>query len=184
MPLTPPVAREALHDRQIACRGYRRADGLWDIEAHLVDTKTYPFRNAHRGTIAPGEPLHGMWLRLTVDDALVVRRAEAATDFGPFTICGDIVPAFGKLEGLTVGPGFRREVRQRLGGVHGCTHLVELLVPIATVAYQTVLSERARRLGERTERSASKPGHLDTCHALKSDGPVVKELYPKWYTGD
>ena len=41
-------------------------------------------------------------------------------------------------EGLRVGPGWRRAVRARLGGVQGCTHPVELLGPLATTAYQTV----------------------------------------------
>ena len=87
MPLTPPAPREAFHHRLIECDGYRRADGLWDIEAHMTDRKTYPFPNAHRGEIAPGEPLHDMWLRLTLDEHLVVQKAEAATEAGPFRVC-------------------------------------------------------------------------------------------------
>ena len=49
MPLTEPVARELLHLRDIELRGYRRADGLFDIEATLQDTKSYAFSNAERG---------------------------------------------------------------------------------------------------------------------------------------
>lgn len=41
MPLSPPEPREHIHSRDIILRGYRREDGLWDIEAHLTDTKTY-----------------------------------------------------------------------------------------------------------------------------------------------
>ena len=48
--------------------GYRRADGLFDIEGHLLDTKTYGFDNEEKGWLEPGVPLHGMWIRLTVDD--------------------------------------------------------------------------------------------------------------------
>ncbi len=186
MPLSPPAEREVFHDRQIACRGYRRADGMFDIEGHLVDTKSYEFRNAHRGTIPPGEPLHEMGLRLTVDAELVVHAVEAATDHGPFRVCAEITPAFRRLEGLKIGPGFRRAVLERLGGVLGCTHLTELLVPMATVAVQTVFSERARvapgEPGEPRDPHA-KPRVLDTCHALRADGPVVKELFPEWYRG-
>ena len=40
MPLPPSVPRDELHLRRIELRGYRRADGLYDIEAHMVDTKT------------------------------------------------------------------------------------------------------------------------------------------------
>ena len=38
---------ELVHTRQIICRGYRRKDGLWQIEASVADEKwqTVPFRS-------------------------------------------------------------------------------------------------------------------------------------------
>ena len=181
MPLPDPLPREPLHTRRVECRGFRRADGLWDIEGHLVDTKAYPFANSFRGEIAPGEPLHAMWLRLTLDDALQVREVAAVTDAGPYAICPAITRAFGQLKGLTVGRGWRREVLARLGGVRGCTHLVELLWPMATAAYQTIYPVLAR---ERAAAAESRPpAHLDSCHALARDGEVVREHHPRWYTG-
>lgn len=179
--LPPAAPRAALHTRQVECRGFRREDGLWDIEGHLVDTKAYPFANSFRGEIPPGEPLHDMWLRLTLDDSLQVQDVVAVTAAGPFAICPVINAAFAKLKGLRIGKGWRREVLARLGGVQGCTHLVELLWPIATAAYQTIYPILAR---ERTEEPAHPPSHLDTCHALARDGEVVREHYPRWYTGD
>lgn len=186
MPLSPPGPREHLHTRHITCEGFHRADGLWDIDAHLVDTKTYAFENRDRGVIPPGGPLHEMWLRLTVDDALVVREVEAVTDAGPFTVCPDITPAFKALAGLRIGPGWRAKVKELLGGVRGCTHLVELLTPVATVAFQTAWSKRGRDQAPRETAPAAerKPAHIDGCHALASTGPVVKRDFPKWYVGD
>src|SRR3954469_18242502 len=70
MPLSPPAPREMLHRRAIDIRGWKRADGLYDIEAYLEDTKAYPFENDDRGTILPGEPLHGLFLRLTVNEEM------------------------------------------------------------------------------------------------------------------
>ena len=75
MPLSSAAPRERLHTRQIECCGYRRADGLWEIEAHLTDVKTYAFDNQFRGHVEPGDPLHDMWLRLTIDDEMTVRAA-------------------------------------------------------------------------------------------------------------
>ena len=43
MPLENPVKRECLHSRNIVCNGFLRNDGLWDIEARLIDTKSYDF---------------------------------------------------------------------------------------------------------------------------------------------
>ena len=70
MPLPEPTsAREPLHRRAIEIRGYKRADGMYDVEAHLVDTKPYDFKLA-AGVRPAGEPVHDMWLRITVDREL------------------------------------------------------------------------------------------------------------------
>lgn len=182
MSLSPPEDRELIHHRRIDCFGYRRKDGLWDIEGHLTDVKSYPFPNKFRGEIQPGEPLHDMWLRMTLDDELTVIKVEASTDAAPFAICPAITPAFAKLEGLKIGLGWRRSVNKVLGGVQGCTHLVELLGPLATTAFQTIHSWNAQKK-PKTE-SDRPPPHLNTCHALARDSEVVKEHYPRWFTGD
>lgn len=180
MPLSPPVARQLLHQRTVICRGYRRDDGLLDIEGHLEDTKSHPFCNRDRGEIPAGEPVHGMWLRLTIDDDLEVRDAEASTEYAPFTVCPRITPNFKRLVGLRIGAGWTREVRKRVGGLQGCTHLVELLGPIATTAYQTLAGQRRTH---DPKPPAARPIFLDSCHALKSDGEVVKLNWPAYYTG-
>jgi len=107
MPLSPPQPREHIHTRDITCTGYRREDGLWDIEGHLTDTKTYAFSNAERGDVPPGVPVHEMWIRLTVTDRLEIKEVEAATDYSPYILCRDVTPNFQRLVGLRIGPGLR-----------------------------------------------------------------------------
>ena len=179
MPLSPAAAREKLHNRTVTCRGYRREDGLWDIEGHLVDTKTYSFPNRDRGEVKAGEPVHEMWIRLTIDEDMFIHGAEAATDFGPYAICPNIVDRFRRLEGLRIGAGWTRAVNERVGGANGCTHLVELLRPVATTAFQTLVAARSKR----PQDPARRPFLLDTCHAHASDSPIVKERWPRFYTG-
>lgn len=187
----PEIQREHIHTRQVECRGFRRADGLWDIEGHMTDTKTYGFENEHRGRIDPGTPIHDMWLRLTVDDTLTIRAVEANSAAGPFAICSAIEPAYQKLIGLSLKPGFTRKSREALGGVHGCTHLTELLGPIATTAFQTIFPILSREredmravAGEGHGQGPSKrPAMLNTCHAFASDSPLVREKWPDYYTG-
>jgi len=184
MPLSEPVPRTHLHTRNVECRGYLRDDGLWDIEGRLVDAKTYAFSNRDRGEIGAGEPVHGMWLRFTIDDAMRIHEVEAVTDHGPYGICPAITSNFKRLEGLTIGPGFRRAVRERVGGDQGCTHLVELVGPVATTAFQTMVARRRLKGAEGDSRSGSeRPPFLGTCHALATGSPVVKEQWPEFYTG-
>lgn len=183
MPLSPPAARKELHLRQVEVRGYQREDGLWDIEGRLVDTKTYGFDNFDRSHIGPGEPIHEMLLRLTLDDELVIRDAEAVTEKSPYNVCKNVGPNFARLKGIKIGAGWRRQVQAAVGGVEGCTHLTELLGPIATTAYQTIWPVVARKREAAGAAWKSKPKTIDTCHAYASDSPVVKRLWPEFYTG-
>jgi hypothetical protein len=181
MTLSAPAERELLHSRDYAFRGYRRGDGLWDIEGRLTDTKSYAFANAWRGEIAPGTPVHDMWIRLTLDDALVVRDIEVRTEAAPFSVCGDIAPDFAAVKGLSVAPGWRKRVNELLGGVKGCTHLVEMLGAMATVAFQTIYPAQRRARGAMEADEGKVPPMLDACHALARDGDVVKQHWPKYY---
>lgn len=182
MPLTRPAARNLMHTRTIECRGYERGDGLWDIEAHLVDTKTYLHTRRHGGRERePGQPVHDMWLRLTIDLDLKVHDAEAATDEGPYPHCGAIAPNFKTLIGLTIGPGWRRRTLELLGGIRGCTHLVELLGPIGTTAFQA--TGRAREAHNAPSVRTKKPYQLNACHVYQDDSEAVRERWPQFYTG-
>jgi hypothetical protein len=171
-----------MHTRAIECKGYERADGLWDIEAHLVDTKTYAHsrRNGGRDRQA-GEPVHDMWLRVTIDLDMVIHAAEARTDEGPYPICGDITANFQALAGVKIGRGWRRDIAERLGGVKGCTHLVELLGPLGTTAFQA--TGRARQAREARRPASKKPYQLNSCHVYKDDSEAVRERWPAFYTG-
>lgn len=182
MPLSKPALRKHVHTREIQCHGYLRDDGLWDIEGSMLDTKTYSYESTDHGHTAAGEPIHHMKVRLTIDSDFRVHKVEAVTDAGPFNMCGDIAPNYRALEGLRIEKGWRKQVMSRLGGVHGCTHMTDLLSgPIAVTAFQTLFSVRMQRQAEKPDQ---KPGTLDTCHALASTSPVVKRRWPQFYSGD
>ena len=179
MPLSPPVAgREHVHTRRIELHGYSREDGLFDIEARLTDTKDCGFETADRGWVSPGEPLHGMSMRMTVDEELMIVAFEAATDYSPHSICPEIAPNYAKLAGLRIGPGFLRAVAERVGGVHGCTHLRELMQQMGTGAYQTLFPVLAKRA---QPDAVKRPGLINTCYAYAEDSPVVAKRWPEFY---
>ena len=191
MPLSAPAERELLHSRDITLRGYRRADGLFDIEAHLTDTKTdSPHNSTGRREKPPGEPIHGMWLRLTVNEDMTVVACEASSDHTPYAICPGAAPNFARLAGLRIGPGFNRAVAERVGGTAGCTHLRELLGQMATVAFQTLYPLRARKESEEAARHATPgappprrlPPMVGSCIAYAPDSPVTLARWP--WVGD
>lgn len=190
MPLSMPKARRLLHTRTIDLRGYYRDDGLWDIEARFADVKTYSYESRWRGTVPAGHPVHDMALRLTLDRDRVVVDIEAIMDVQPYTLCSDITPNFKRLIGVKVGPGWNRKVREAVGGVEGCTHLAELLGPLATVTFQTLSGDYAKELmgvatGERGkivgDAAGDTPFMLNGCYTWASDSPVVQQDYPLYY---
>jgi hypothetical protein len=177
MPLPEPKApRTPLHRRSVEIRGWKRDDGLYDIEGHLVDTKDVDFRLA-AGTRRAGEPIHSMWLRITVDARLTIVDAAADTDAMPYVgECDRIAPDYAKLVGLAIRPGYLQRVKELFAGVRGCTHITELAASLATAAFQTLA-------GQGHQDPERKPFHLDGCHALALTAPSVARYYPQWYRG-
>jgi hypothetical protein len=177
LPVTE-VERELLHTRRLRYEGYKRGDGLWDIEAHLTDIKNHDYQ-LKTGVRRAGQPVHSMWIRLTIDSKFTITDASASSDAVPYPGgCEAIVPAYRKLIGLNLAKDFRKKTRELLGGVRGCTHLTEMLGGMPTAAIQSFAGEMKE---ERDD--GSKPFQLDQCHALETTTETVKNWYPKWYRG-
>ena len=182
MPLPKSSSRKKMHNRHIDCEGYLRDDGLWDIDAHMVDARTYDcgYDENHRGgTIRAGEPVHDMWLRLTIDLDFIIQDAQASSDHTPFAICTQAAVEMKALVGLQIGLGWMKQVRKRIGANTSCTHLMDLLGPIAATAYQTLHMALEEREAKRSVKQ--KPVILDTCIALATDGDVVRKRWPEYY---
>jgi hypothetical protein len=177
LPVTE-VERELTHTRRVRYEGYKRADGLWDLEAHLTDIKNHDYQ-LKTGVRRAGQPVHNMWVRVTIDRTFRIVDAAASSDAVPYEGgCETIAPAYRKLIGLNLLKGFRKNVHELLGGVRGCTHVTEMLGGLPTAAIQTFAGEMPE---ERAD--GPKPFQLDQCHALETTSDTVKKWYPKWYRG-
>ena len=184
MPLPPPdCPRTPMHTRSVRVDAFRRADGTWDLEAELVDVKPHD-TPLHSGVRPAGEPVHLMRLRVTIDEACEVIDAVAVSDAVPYRgVCERVVPDYRRLIGLNLLRGFRSGVRERLGGIAGCTHMTELAQVLPTAAVQAMAGEEWRR-HEQIERAGGRPPRpfmIDRCHAWRSDGPVVERYLPTWF---
>lgn len=177
MPLPPPTAeRTRVHTRRVELDGFKRADGLWDIEARLIDVKNhdYPLSSGLRKR---GDPVHDMWVRVTIDHQMKIVDAAAGIEAMPYEQhCDRIAPDYLKLVGLNLFHGFRKAVKELFGTTRGCSHLTEMLMYLPTVALQTFASEVLDN-----EDSGHKPYQLDKCHALDSHSETVQRYYPRWY---
>ena len=177
MPLpVSEVERELTHTRRVRYEGYKRADGLWDIEAHLVDTKNHDF-HLKSGVRRAGQAIHDMWVRVTIDRSFNILDAQAAADAVPYPDgCDRVPPNYRRLIGLNLVRGFRKKTWELLGEVKGCTHITEMLAGLPTAAIQAFAGE----MPEEREDGA-KPFQLDQCQALETTSETVRRWYPKWY---
>lgn len=181
MPLPPAAPRKRIHTRTFECHGYEREDGLWDIEGHLRDTKSFHWRRREGMIDLPaGEPVHDMWIRLTIDLDMTIHRAIAVTDASPYRGCGDITPNFAALEGRTIKRGWTKALRDVIGGVQGCTHMWELLGRIAAVAYQSTGHARAQHRPLPPDRI---PYQFMSCHMYTPESMATYERWPHLYRG-
>ena len=186
MPLSKPVSRKLAHTRVVTCHGYRRDDDLWDIEGRIVDTKPYRFKNRDRGGwIEADEALHDMSIRLTVTLDLEVVDVDAVIDASPYNYCKSAMEMARNLIGLRIAPGWSDKSKRAMGANRGCTHLTELLGPVATTAIQTIVSERIRRSESRKDSDGKHPPpFLNSCHSYADTSPVVKLQWPEHFRGD
>jgi hypothetical protein len=173
------ATRQLKHRRQIDVQVFSRGDGLWEVDATLSDTKTRATQMAE-GTRPAGTPIHDMLLRLVVNEKFDIVEAGSQTRWMPYTgSCDQHGDVYGRLAGLNLLQDFRGSMRRLVGGVLGCTHITELAQVLPTAVVQAFAGEVLDTRGN-TE-GAARPFQIDRCHALRSDGEVVRRHYPRWY---
>ncbi len=161
-------------------RAFRRSDGLFEIEARVVDRKPHELPPPPGARLVrANEPLHDLGLRMVFDDSLVVRAIEPFTTLAPYPVCPDGGRALQSVVGLRMTGGWGREVRNRLSGARSCTHLMELLTPVATTAHQALRGFRSGR-PEPTDANG-RPAKIDSCYAFRADGEVVLRRWPAFH---
>jgi hypothetical protein len=180
------TGRRLMHTRSVECNGYFRDDGLWEVEARLVDTK--PFAQAadrYREELKPGDPVHDIRLRLAVDARMTIHEAEATMVATPYPTCIEVEPVLQRLVGENIGKGWREVVRRRIGRLEGCTHLSELLGPAVTTLFQTMShgsDPEGRDSLENLEGTGKRPFFINGCHSWRTDGPIVADKFPQFAT--
>lgn len=176
--MTDNVERSELHHRQLDIRFFQRSDGLFEVEGRLLDRKTHAFRRLlHDRDTPAGTPLHDIQVRLIIDESLLVHDASATLAASPFELCRGAANTLAPLKGLRIGAGWNKRVRELLGGAASCTHIVEMLGPMATTVFQGLAPQRLARMAQPgNEEHQSK---IDSCYAYGRHREVVARLWPK-----
>lgn len=181
LPLAAPQ-RQLKHRRRIDMQVYERQDGLWEIDAQLTDVKTHDM--ALGGDVRPaGEPIHDVRLRLVVDDDFEVLEAGSHSERVPYPgHCDALDDTYRQFVGLNLLKGFRWAIAERVGGRLGCTHLTELAGVLPTAVIQARAGDpRFKNAEPAPGMPPKKPFQIDRCHALRSEGEVVRLHYSRWH---
>lgn len=176
--------RTPLHRRNIELQGYRRSDGLYDIEGELLDVKKYDYVNSDGHMRLAGQPLHRMKVRITVDASMTLREIDAGMLATPFAECHGATATLDSLIGTSLSAGWRQAINRVAGRTAGCTHVRELLAAMATVAFQTVahdLSMGRKARGEPLYPSDTPAPMFGQCIAWDFNGAVVKRVAPQFF---
>lgn len=176
------AGRQEIHHRRIDMRGYLREDGLYDIEGRVCDTKTRDFVPPTGRMVPSGDFIHDIWVRITVDTDLVVHAVASSSDTTPYPVCREGGNNLERIIGLRVAGGWSAEIKRRLGGNQACTHLMELLIPLGTAAFQTIADVRLARPD--VLDGHGRPRKIDSCTAFSADRGVVARRWPDFYVGE
>ena len=177
MPLPPSAPRRLLHTRQVHYEGFEREDGLIDIEAALLDTKTFAFAVNGARRWEAGDPIHAMRIRLVIDLQFIVHDIQVSLEDVTHGECLQASEPMRRVIGCSLRKGWRQAIEERLGKVQGCTHLRELLFNMGTVAFQTL----ARRLHQSQQDAGKPPPPMGGCLTWDPAGPMVARLYPQFH---
>ncbi len=79
--------------------------------------------------------------------------------------------------GLNLLQGLREQLRERVGGVLGCTHVAELAPALPTAVVQAFAGELIDTRGQ----GDTPPVQIDRCHALAGHGELVRLPHARWH---
>lgn len=174
------VQREELHTRKIDFKGFRRSDGLFEVEARVLDSKPYEFDLPNGGgTIPPNQHFHNLGICVTFDNNMTIKGVRTISETFPYLDCQYGGQSLQALIGLTIGPGWSKKIRSRLPTSETCTHLRELLIPLATAAFQAMQIERSNLASALDDKG--RPLKLNTCYAYGESREIVKRTWPTFY---
>jgi len=174
------ITREEVHVRRIEMRGFKRSDGMYEVEANLTDQKPFDFQPPSRDRpIRAGELIHDHVVRVVFSEDMVIREVLTTMRAWPYRECpGGGESLFGMV-GVLIGQGWASEVRKRLPNSETCTHMKELMNTLASAAYQTIYSVRPFDGSEAAVDG--RPRKIDSCYAYGASRELVLSYWPQFH---
>ncbi|MBK5100551.1 MAG: DUF2889 domain-containing protein [Desulfobacteraceae bacterium] len=171
------IKEAPVHERRLELRTYPVEEDQLIVEGWLRDDRLVPGYHWD-GRPRPSGVVHWICVRLLVGGwPLSILDAEAEMPSVPHELCPTTLESVKKIVGLSIVSGYSEEVRNRLGGIKGCTHLTHLVLtmgPAAIHGYWTQRSRECRPVPRLIEEFPGLDAVINSCKLWREDGPLVK----------
>ena len=171
---------QKIHTRLIDIATYSGASDSIIVEGILRDERLL---DTYRptGEIYPPGTIHHMIIRIEVKGPqLVIEDIEVEMPTIPHDACIKTLESLEPIKGMPIISGFTAKVKDLVGGVKGCCHLLSLLTAMAPAAVQGAWSAMAREPIDPEVYMPMALGRVkNTCWVWREDGPLMQEWSSK-----
>ncbi|PPR78753.1 MAG: hypothetical protein CFH01_00812 [Alphaproteobacteria bacterium MarineAlpha2_Bin1] len=164
------IQRKKIHERKLDINCYIREDDLFDIEAKIIDKKPFITITNYDFNREANKPIHEMILTVTINKDFNITDVEALMRTPAHYSCHPASEKYRDLIGIRIGPGWIREVKEKIPMNRGCTHLTEMLQQIGTTAFQGVFGLNLASNNDNESTKSFSSNFTDTCYGLRKDG--------------
>jgi len=111
---------------------------------------------------------------------LTIEDIEVEMPTIPHEACVETLRCLDPVKGMPIVTGFTARVKDLVGGVNGCCHLLSLLTAMAPAAVQGAWSAMSRKpIDPETYLPMALGRVKNTCWVWREDGPLIKEWREK-----
>lgn len=171
------------HERTITITTYPAGAEKVIVEGRLVDRRLKDYYLV-TGEKRPAGEIHHMAVRLLVETlGFSIEDVEVDLIEVPREECAEVRNTLECIRGEKIARGFSGRMKELLGGVKSCTHLLTLLIAMGPAALQGIFASRAQKPMDMAAMIAD-PSRarffmktlLNTCRVWREDGPALKRL--------
>jgi hypothetical protein len=173
------IKKAPVHERKIEIHTYPLENDRVIVEGWLKDERMVA-GSTRDGRPRPPGVVHWMCVRLLLGGKpITILEAEAEMPTVPNPLCPTVASSVKKIIGLSIVAGFSEQVRKKLYGVEGCSHLMHLILAMGPAGLHGYWAGQSRR-PRPSPRSFEEIPHLEylinSCQLWREDGPLVRGL--------
>lgn len=173
------ICEGPVHSRSIEILTLPAAEEGLVVEGRLKDKRLVP---GYRWNALPEPPgtIHCMVVRFYIKGwPPTIVDAEAEMLDIPNEMCPETLESVKRIIGLSIVPGYGEKVRERIGGIKGCTHMTTLIGAMGLAALHGTWTQRSR-IPRTPPSSLDEMTGLDqlinSCLLWREDGPILEEI--------